>query len=60
MNFPDTPPADPAYSFLRVGSLIKNGTEVWDADEQKWVLASATVGLKVDSESAGYYRRAKK
>ena len=60
MNTYDQPPADPAYRFLRVGSMIKHDTEFWDAFDQKWVPANVTVGLKVDSASVGHYRKRKK
>ncbi len=60
MNTYDEPPHDPAYQYLRAGSLIKSDTETWDELTGKWVLASASVGMKVDLESVGWYRKLKK
>ncbi len=60
MNTYDDPPHDPAYQYLRAGSLIKSDTEFFDAFERKWVLANVTVGLKVDPASVGHYRKTKK
>jgi hypothetical protein len=58
MNTPETPPAETGYRFLRAGEIIQEGDDFWFSFHKEWVEAKATVGLDVDDQSVGHYRRA--
>jgi len=60
MNTPNEPTKEPGYRWLRAGEIIKEGDEFWWAFGSEWVEAKATVGLDVDPQSYGHYRRATK
>lgn len=60
MNTPTTPTKEEGYRWLKVGEIIREGDEFFDAFQLTWVEASATLGLDVDAQSFKHYRRASK
>lgn len=57
MNTPDFPTKEPGYRFLREGEVLREGDEFWWSFGSEWVEVKATLGLDIDKESVGQYRR---
>ena len=58
-NSLQSPSQDPGYRFLSKGEILKEGDEYWFAFDREWVPARVTLGLDVDEESVGRFRRRK-
>ena len=57
MNTQEKHKEEPGYRFLQAGEIIQKSDEFWWSFGKEWVEARAAVGLDLDENSVGHYRR---